>query len=96
MISRKLNILKNKISRFIQKIRCSIPFNLTYFGHKKTISIKQLSQHVQLIKCLDCNKLFAINHDLQVVLPWEDVKSFYEEFDQIIDMRKSIITDALR
>lgn len=66
------------IKRYIQKIKCSIPFNLTYFGHENMIVVKELSMQTQLIRCQDCGKLFAINHDVRTVLPWECVKEFYE------------------
>lgn len=72
----------NQIKRLIQKIRCSIPFNLTYFGHKNVVVVRQLSPWSQLIKCRDCGKLFAINHDIRVVLPWESVRFFHEEMEK--------------
>ena len=67
------------IKRFIQKIKCSIPFNFTYFGHEKLIVIYTFSKYVQLVGCQDCGALFAINHDVRQILPWECVSEFYEE-----------------
>lgn len=69
------------IKKIIQKIRCSIPFSFDYFGHKNIEVVRTLSAQSQLIRCKDCGKLFAINHDVRVLLPWEDVKAHYEFID---------------
>ena len=71
--------VKQVIERQEKKIKCSIPFSLNYFFHKNVVSVKYLSDNVQLIKCLDCDKMFAINHDVRLILPWEDIKYFYDK-----------------
>ena len=65
--------------KWIQKLKCSVPFNFTYFGHKNLTVVRRLSEQAQLIECPDCHRRFAINHDVRVILPWEDVRSFYED-----------------
>ena len=71
------------IKKFIQKIKCSITFSLTYFGHKNVVVVRRLSPQSKLIKCVDCGKLFAMNDDVRVILPWEMVRDFYEELERI-------------
>ena len=67
----------NKIKCFIQKIKCSMPFSLNHFWHKNVFVVRNLSDQSQLIQCRDCGKKFAINHDVEAILPWEDVEPFY-------------------
>ena len=62
----------------IQKIKCSIPFNFTFFGHKNVSVVRELSDQCQLIECKDCGKRFAINHSVRTILPWNSVSTFYE------------------
>ncbi|MFA6977106.1 MAG: hypothetical protein WC194_10365 [Mesotoga sp.] len=65
------------IRKLIQKIKCSVPFSFTYFGHSSLTVVRQLSGQSQLIRCNDCGKFFAINHNVRVILPWECVRHFY-------------------
>ena len=62
----------------LQKIRCSIPFSFSYFGHKNLKILKVLSDYSKLIQCRDCGKKFAINDSVQIVLPWDDIRGHYE------------------
>ena len=61
------------IKRFIQKIRCSLPFSFYYFGHRDVYVVRQLGISSQLSRCRDCGKMFAINNDVRVILPWAAV-----------------------
>ncbi len=72
-----------RLRSIIQKIRCSIPFGFSTFRHRNLKVIRKLSSQCELIQCLDCKRRFAINHSAEIVLPWEDVRSFYEEFDEL-------------
>ena len=71
-----------KIKHIIQKVKCSMPFSLNHFWHKNVFVVRELSAQSQLIQCRDCGQKFAINHDVQAILPWETVKSFYPELGQ--------------
>lgn len=64
--------------KFIQKLKCSMPFSFNYFGHKNIVIVKRLSRQSELIKCTDCGRLFVINHDVRAILPWSCVRNFYE------------------
>ena len=70
------------LDKIIQKIKCGMPFSFDYFGHKNVKVIRKLSFQSELIECKDCGKQYAINHDVRVVLPWGDVRSFYREMEQ--------------
>jgi len=71
------------IKKIIQKIRCSLPFSLNRFWHKNIVVVRKLSDQSQLLRCQDCGKLFAINHNVRVILPWEDVKAHYELMESL-------------
>ena len=45
-------------------IKCKI------FGHKYKVE-KQFKFNCQKLTCTRCNKKFAINHNLQIILPWD-------------------------
>ena len=70
--------------RVIQKIKCMLPFSLNYFFHEPLIVVKKLSFQCEKIKCQTCGKEFAINHSLKILLPWECVKSFYDEHGELM------------
>ena len=63
----------------IRKIKCSIPFSFDYFFHDNVYIERRLSSQTDLICCKDCGKRFAMNHSIKSILPWEDVKCFYEK-----------------
>lgn len=69
-----MKILQN----LIQKIKCAMPFSLNQFWHKNVIVTKKLAPNTDLVECLDCGKKFVLNHAVEMILPWEDVKSIYE------------------
>lgn len=45
--------------------------------HRWRIS-RQLSRQCQQLECTYCGRLFAINHDVQVLLVWDDVKGMHD------------------
>lgn len=55
---------------------------LCFFGlhqYRRIAGIKKLSTTTELIICKRCRKLFAINHELKALLPWDDeLKTAYE------------------
>jgi len=73
-----------EMKHLIQKLKCAMPFSFSYFLHKPEI-VRQLSPQSQLIKCQACGKLFAINHDVRVILPWESMKNHYKETEWLND-----------
>ena len=72
------------IPKFIQRILCSMPFSLNHFWHGDLRIVRKLSKQSELIECLSCGRMFAINHDVRAILPWESVRTFYED-DLFID-----------
>jgi transcription elongation factor Elf1 len=76
------------IKKLIQKIKCSMPFSLNHFWHENVVVVRNLSDQSQLIQCQDCGKLFAINHSVRVVLPWEKVKAYYDFMESLTSGRK--------
>jgi len=40
--------------------------------------VRRLSASAELLRC-SCGRLYAINHDVRTVLPWAEVRAFYEE-----------------
>jgi hypothetical protein len=62
-----------------RKLKCSIPFNLFYFPHDNIRIVGRLSSQSYLIECLDCGRRFGVNEDINAILPWECVRSFYED-----------------
>lgn len=50
------------------------------FGHKYQ-AIKKLSFNCHKLKCKRCDKKFAINHDMKVVLEWDLELEQLHEFD---------------
>ena len=68
------------ITRFIQYIKCNwLPQPPIGFHHGECELVRRLSQQSELIRCKHCGRLFAINHDVRVVLPWHCVRNFYKE-----------------
>jgi hypothetical protein len=72
-----------KVKYIIQKLKCRLPFNLNHFWHKNIYVVKKLSDQSELIKCRDCGKMFAMNHSVRIILPWESVRFHYEELDHL-------------
>jgi hypothetical protein len=77
------------LKKIIQKIKCSMPFSPYHFWHNNVIVVRKLSDQSQLIQCQDCGRLFAINHGVMAVLPWEDVKSIYELMELLSPTKQS-------
>ena len=67
-----------RLLEYIQKIKCFMPFSLNHFWHKNVVVVRKLSTQSELIQCKDCGRKFAVNHSMQAILPWGDVKSHYE------------------
>ena len=67
------------IKRLIQKIRCNLPFSPFTFRHRNVKILRKLSDNSDLIICTDCHRMFAMNHSVLLVLPWEDVEHFYRD-----------------
>jgi hypothetical protein len=44
--------------------------------HRRLTVLRALSQFADLVRC-SCGRLYAINHDVRAVLPWDEVKGFY-------------------
>lgn len=55
--------------------------------HRKMSVIRKMgfSWH---IKCDKCGCEYGINHDVRIVLPWREVKEFYQTIDDMIDQAK--------
>ena len=68
------------MKKFFQKILCNLPFGFNKFSHDKCKSVGSLTDQVDIIICLSCKRVFAINHHMKIVLPWEDIKPDYEIF----------------
>jgi hypothetical protein len=48
--------------------------------HKLRV-MENLSENCQRICCKRCGRQYAINHDVRVVLPWDnELEQFYREF----------------
>ena len=73
------------IRKWIQKIKCSLPFSPFHFWHKNIVVVKELSRQVDLIQCTDCGKKFAMNHRLEMILPYEDIKPLYYEMKELFE-----------
>lgn len=66
-----------KVPQWFRAIRCRM-------GDHRYSAIRQLSWTSQKLQCIHCNKLFVINHDLRVVLPWDDsFEKLYRQLDAI-------------
>jgi hypothetical protein len=46
--------------------------------HRRLAVIRRLSERAGLLRC-SCGRLYAINHDVQAIVRWEDVRWFYED-----------------
>ena len=67
-----------KIKQIIQNFKCLLPFSFNYFYHKPVKIVRKLSDQTDLIECENCGKQFGMNHSARSILPWKDLKEFYE------------------
>lgn len=55
------------------------------FGFHEYKKLKKLSVSSDQIYCKACKKMFAMNNDVQILLPWNsDMEKFYLETNEII------------
>ncbi len=70
------------LKQTIQKFRCWLP-DWIHFGHTKMSIVKRFNNTCKKIKCNHCERMFAINDDCRVLLPWDDeFEQFYKDFDK--------------
>ena len=77
-----------KIKRIMQRVQYSLPFSLSHFWHKNVVTVKKLSHNTDLIRCVDCGKEFAVNHNVRTILllPYEgEIKQFYISMNEWFD-----------
>ncbi|MBC8439310.1 MAG: hypothetical protein H8D87_06465 [Deltaproteobacteria bacterium] len=55
--------------KWLQKIKCSIPFNLFWIGHELRIIQDIKPTGSQIVQCVHCGRLFGMNHDVKAILP---------------------------
>lgn len=47
-------------------------------------SVRKLYAGSELVECKHCRRLWAMNHDVQSVLPWHTVEDFYRRQDEML------------
>jgi hypothetical protein len=56
--------------------------------------IKQLSESSQKLKCDNCKRLFAINHDVRVILDWNgSLEQFYIDYEKSMKKLDDLVLD---
>lgn len=67
--------------RWIQKIKCWIPFNLFWIGHKLKIVKVIEPTGSWIVQCIHCERLFGMNHNTRTMLPLsKEVVEMYFRF----------------
>lgn len=61
-----------QMGNLIQYLKCKFTYMHDYY------SLEQLSTSTKKIGCRYCKRIFAMNYDVNVVLPWDtDLEEFY-------------------
>jgi hypothetical protein len=58
--------------RWFQRLRC-------WLGWHRFFKITRLSAQSDHIGCKACRRQWGMNHDVRVIVPWDDVRSLYVE-----------------
>lgn len=57
-------------------------FSCFIFGHKYKF-VERISDQSDKVECTRCGKLFAINYNVRVILPWDrELEKFYEQMEE--------------
>jgi hypothetical protein len=46
--------------------------------HKSLTVVRRVSAHTDLVRCDKCGREYGMNHDVRAILPWHEVRGFYE------------------
>ncbi|MFW6014800.1 MAG: hypothetical protein ACOCRK_00010 [bacterium] len=72
----------------ISKIKC-------LFGGHELVSVEKISFQSEKMRCVNCCKEFAVNHFLDLVIPWDEkVNEFYRDYNKLVE--KLGITDKIK
>ena len=61
------------IARFLDTVLCLI------WPSHKLIRRERLSPQTERLQCMRCGRQYAVNHDVQSLMPWRDAEAFYRE-----------------
>ena len=53
-------------------------WSCTHLPWHRFVIRRRVSEQSEKVTC-SCGRSYGINHDVRVILPWDDVKSFYDD-----------------